>query len=93
MILLLINDIILDDHFNITEWTIMKFFNHQIEPPYHAFTFWFFNSETFHPKKLKSMVMNKIKYPSNTNKYQCWEFFTFWNLELVSNGKVYVYFD
>jgi len=36
--------------------------------------------------------MNKIKYPSNTNKYQCWEFLTFWNLELVGNGKVYVYF-
>jgi len=34
----LINDIILDDHFNITKWTFMKKFNHQMEPLYHAFT-------------------------------------------------------
>jgi hypothetical protein len=79
----LINHIILGDHFNTIEWTFMKFFNHQIEPSYHEFTLqhqWFLNSEILPLKKLKSMVINKIKYPSNINKYQCWEFLTFWNL-------------
>jgi hypothetical protein len=34
----LINDIIVEDHFNITEWTLMEFLLIEIEPPYHAST-------------------------------------------------------
>jgi hypothetical protein len=72
----LINDIILDDHFNTTKWTFMKFFNHQIEPPYHAFTLQLngFLILKHFPKKTKINNYEQIKYPSNTNKYQCWEF-------------------